>query len=84
MGIKSIFGGKVKSKRRAEIISIESPAAFRRSIKELKKKRFTVGDQRALQLAKNRATAMLNRKNLSAKERKQFRQISKIKIPKAK
>jgi hypothetical protein len=81
---KSIFDIPIKSKARAKVISIVSPAAFRKSIKVLMKGRYTVGDQRALVLARNRAKAMLNRKNLSSKERKQFRAISKIRIPSAK
>lgn len=81
---KSIFKTKVKSQRRADNISITSPTAFKKSITELKKGNYSTADQRALQLAKNRATAQLNRKNLSAKERKQMREISKTNIPKAK
>lgn len=81
--MKSMFNLSVKSQRRSKIISIKSPTEFRKSIKELKKGRYTVGDQRALQLAKNRAGAILKRTNLSPKEKRQFKAISKITIPKA-
>jgi len=73
---------KAKSKALAKKISITSPAAFRASIKELKKGGLSLREKRALVLARNRAAAQLKRKNLSAKERKQFRAISKISIPK--
>lgn len=79
---KSLYTRKIKSKRRANIISITSPTAFRRSIREIRKGNYTLGDYRALVLAKTRATLMLKKKNLSAKERKQFKEISKINIPK--
>ncbi len=71
---------KPKSKRLARIITIVSPTAFRKSIRILKKGGLTTTEKRALVLARNRATAQLGRKNLSPKERKQFRAISKIKI----
>lgn len=71
---------KAKDKRLAKIISIKSPAAFRESIKILKKGGLTTKEKRGLVLAKNRAGAILKKKNLSPKERKQFRTISKIKI----
>jgi hypothetical protein len=74
----------IKSKARARIISIETPAKFRKSIKEIYKDRYTVGDQKALQLARNRAKAQLKRRNLSGKEREEFTEITKTKIPKAK
>lgn len=78
---KGIFNIKIRSQRRANIISITSPTAFRRSIRELRKGNYTLGDFRALTLARTRAKAMLNRKNLSPNERRQFREISKINIP---
>lgn len=81
---KTIFFKKIKSKRRADIVSITSPDTFRKSIAELRKGRYTVADQRALILAQNRARAMLNRKDLSMKERRQMREIADIKVPKAK
>ncbi len=73
---------KPKSKRLARIIDITSPTAFRRSIKILKKGGLDLKEKRALVLARNRAGAQLKRKNLSAKERKQFREITKTNIPK--
>lgn len=81
---KSMFDIPVKSKRRAEMISIESPAKFKKSIVELEKGSYTLADQRALILAQNRAKAMLNRKDLSDKERREMSEISKIKVPKSK
>ena len=78
----SIFNIKVKSKRRGKIISITSPNAFRNSIRELKKGYYSLGDYRALILAQNRARAILNKKGLSTKERKQFEEIIGINIPK--
>ncbi len=73
---------KPKSKALAEKISITSPAAFNRSIMELKKGGVTLRERRALTLARTRAKAQLGRKNLSLSERKQFRTISRTKIPK--
>ena len=78
---KSIFKIPVKSKARAKIVSIRSPAKFRESIRTLKKGNYTLADERALILAQNRAKASLNRKNLSEKEIKEMKEISKIKIP---
>jgi len=73
-----------KSKRLAEAISITSPTAFRLSIRRVKRMRgISPGTKvKALVLAQNRAKAMLKRKRLSARERKQLREIAKIKIPK--
>jgi len=71
-----------KSKRFARIITIKSPTAFKRSIKKLKKDGLTRTEKKALVLARTRAKIQLKRKNLSAKERKQMREISRIKIPK--
>ncbi len=73
---------KAKSKRLARIISIKSPSAFRKSVTTLKKRGLTTREKRALVLARTRATVQLRRKNLSAKERRQFRSIAKTKIPK--
>ncbi len=71
-----------KDKALARKISITSPAAFRKSIRELKKGGLTLKEKRALTLARTRGAVQLKRKNLSPKERKQFRIISKINIPK--
>lgn len=78
---KSIFF-PAKDKALAKKISIVSPAAFRRSIRKLKKGGVTLKERRALTLAKTRATVQLKRNNLSNKERKQFRTISQMNIPK--
>ncbi len=81
MFTKSLFF-PAKNKRLARIISIKSPASFKRSIKVLKKGGVTLTEKRALLLARNRAAVQLRRRNLSSKERKQFTIISKITIPK--
>ena len=78
---KSIFFPP-KDKALARKISITSPAAFRRSIRELKKGGITLKEKRALTLARTRSMVQLKRKNLSTKERKQFRAISKMNLPK--
>lgn len=66
----------------SDIISIKSPKAFKESIKELKEGGITTKEKKALVLAQNRARAILHKKNLSEKERKQFKAISKVKLPK--
>ena len=80
---KSIFFPP-KDKRLAEIVSIATPQAFKASIKALKGKKgyLTLREYRALLLAQNRAKAMLKRKNLSPQERRELREIVRIKIPK--
>lgn len=78
---KSIFFPP-KDKALARKISITSPSAFRKSIRELKKGGITLKERQALILAKTRATVQLKRNNLSNKERKQFRTISQMNIPK--
>ncbi len=82
VGRNGLFGNRPKSSRLAEIIDITSPFAFRGSIKEIKKGGVTLMESRALNFAQRRAEAQLGRKNLSRKERKQFKEISKIRIPK--
>ena len=79
MSLKTIFFGPTH-KALARKISIKSPGAFRESISELKKNGLTTTEKRALVLAKNRASAQLHRKNLSGKERKQFRSIAHMKL----
>lgn len=79
---KSIFVVPVKNKLLARKISITSPSKFKESIKKLKKGGLNLKEKQALVLARTRATAQLKRKNLSPKERRQFRAISKINIPK--
>lgn len=78
---KSIFFPP-KDKALARKISIKSPTTFRNSIKKLKKGGITLKEKRALTLARTRALVQLKRRNLSSKERKQFRDISKMNIPK--
>ena len=77
---KSIFFPP-KHKRLSKIISIRSPAAFRKSIRTLKKGGITRTEQRALVLARTRAAAQLGRRDLSAKEHKQFKAIAEMRIP---
>lgn len=73
--------GPPKSKRIAKIISIRSPTAFKESIKKLRKGGLTTTEKKALVLARTRASLQLKRKNLSSKERVQFKKISQIKLP---
>lgn len=80
---KSIFFPP-KDKVLARKISIKSPSSFRTSIRKLKKNGITLKEFRALNLAKTRAKVTLKRKNLSTKERKQFMEISRMRIPKVK
>ncbi len=79
--VTSIFF-KAKNPRLARAISIKSPSAFRESVSKVRRlKGFTKKQkQGALNLAKGRATAQLGRRNLSLKERKQFRAIRRIKF----
>lgn len=78
---KSLFF-EPKNKSLARKISIESPKKFKKSIKELKKGGITVEEKKALTLAKARAKVQLLRPNLSTKEKKQFRTISNMSVPK--
>lgn len=73
--------GQSKNKLLAKRVSITSPSAFMRSIRMLRKRGLTLREFRALTLAKTRAKLQLRRKNLSSKERKQLRAISRIRIP---
>ena len=77
---KSLFF-KPKDKSLARKISIVSPTKFKNSITRLRKGGITLKDKRALVLARTRASVQLKRKNLSPKERRQFRTISKMVIP---
>ena len=79
---KNTLFGKSKHKWLADAITIKTPAGFRESIRKLKKSGggLSLLEYRGLVLAQNRAKAMLKRKNLSSRERKQLREISKIKI----
>lgn len=75
-----LFDTGKPNKRLAKIISIESPKAFKKSIKELKKGGLTTEEKRALVLARNRAGAMLNKKNLSFRERMEMTEIKNMEI----
>lgn len=70
-----------RNERLARIISIRSPTAFRESIREVKRGGVTTEEFRALVLAQNRARAQLGRENLSPMERRQFSEISRIRLP---
>jgi len=80
----SMFGAS-KHPGLASVVSIESPAEARKSAATLKRKFKSysrrdakVRTKRAAVLAANRAGAMLKKKNLSAKERSEMRQVKKI------
>ena len=70
-----------RHKKLAEIISIESPAAFRESIRKLKRMGIGATEKRALVLDQNRAKAMLKKRSLSEKERRELQAISRIRLP---
>lgn len=74
---------KPRSKRLSRIISIKNPRAFRSSVRKLNRSGLTVKEKRALVLARTRARLQLRRKNLSPKERRQFRMIASTKLPPA-
>jgi len=73
-----------KHKWLADIISLRTPEEAREAVRKLKKifnesghsKRVLI--LRAVVLAANRAEAARKKKNLSAKEKKEFREIEKI------
>jgi len=71
---------KAKDTRLARVISIKDPAAFRKSVRVLKRGGLSTSEKRALVLARNRAGAQLKRKNLSPKERREFTAITKVRI----
>ena len=70
-----------RHRKLAEIISIESPTAFRESIRKLKQMGIGAREKRALVLAQNRAKAMLKKTNLSAKERREMQAIASMRLP---
>jgi hypothetical protein len=70
-----------RHRRLAEMISIKSPAAFREGIRKLKKTGIGAREKRALVLAQNRARAMLRKKTLSKKERRELQQIASTPLP---
>lgn len=77
---KSIFFPP-KNKKLAAKISIKTPAKFKRSINTLKEDGITLEEKKALTLARTRASVQLLRPNLSIRERKQFKTISRMRIP---
>ena len=77
---KTIFF-PARNKRLADIITIESPAAFRRSIRELARSGLDAREKRALVLAQNRARVMLKKRHLSPKERGELKEIAGIELP---
>jgi len=70
-----------KNRKLAEVISIESPAAFRESIRKLKRMGIGAREKRALVLAQNRAKAMLKKRSLSEKERRELQEIARMPLP---
>jgi len=77
--------GKRKWKRLAEVVSLVNPTEARKSttwlkrhFRELKSREHKVAVKRATVLASVRAEAMLKKKDLSSKERAEFRKIAKI------
>jgi hypothetical protein len=73
-----------KHKWLADIISLKDPQSARESVRILKQEFEKSGRARrrtilrAANLAANRAAAFLNKKNISAKEKQEFREIEKI------
>ena len=70
-----------KHQKLSAIISIESPAAFRESIRTLRRMGTGLREKRALVLAQNRAKAMLKKQGLSRKERKELQAIAEMRLP---
>jgi hypothetical protein len=70
-----------RNKKLADIISIESAAVFKESIRRLQRGGLTATEKRALVLAQNRAKAMLKKRSLSANERRQLESIARIPLP---
>lgn len=77
--------GERKWKRLAAVVSLTSPAEARKSatwlkrhFRELKSREHKVAVKRACVLAHNRALAARKKKDLSAKEKKEFKEIAKI------
>lgn len=72
-----------KNKKIAEIIRIDTPKNAKRSVKELSKliKKGEITIDMAIKyvtVAANRCLAILNRKDLSSKERKEMKEVAKI------
>lgn len=82
--MRSLFF-KPKYKTLAKIVKMDSPKNARKTVKKLlqqckeaKRPSAVLRRARAMQTAANRARAMLKRKNLSEKERKEFEKIAEI------
>jgi len=80
-----MFYDKPKSPLLAKIVRIDTPANARKATKKLlrmfkqaKNRDWKVHIKRSAVLAMNRAEAMLNRKNLSTKERRELREVIRI------
>ena len=65
----------------ADRITIESPEAFRASIRTLQRMGIGAREKRGLVLAQNRAKAMLKKRTLSPKERQELAAIVRIPLP---
>lgn len=77
--------GERRWRRLAEVVSLENPAEARRSavwlkrhFKELRSHEHKVAVKRATVLAMNRSRAAMKRKDLSSREKSEFRKIAKI------
>ncbi len=82
MVTKNTLFTKPKSPRLARLVDLTSPTAFKEGLRKAKKGGFTLQEKRAFVQGRNIAGAQLKRKNLSMKERKQFRAIMNTKLPK--
>lgn len=85
MATKQTLFTRPKTKYLADIINYRNPMEARGSVKELKSefnsaktnaKRLKIS--RATLQASNRAYAIINKKNLSTKEKREFREIGRI------
>jgi hypothetical protein len=83
--VKRTMFGPAKSKKYADIVSLETPSKARESVKQLLHEFYALTSEkkqvkilRVTTLAANRAKATLNRKNLSKKEHEEFQEIYRI------
>ena len=72
-----------KNKEIAEIVKIDSPKSAKKSVKQLAglidKGKITIDQAiKYVTLAANRSKAALNRKNLSKKEKQEFKKVTEI------
>ena len=84
-GRKSLFDIETKFQKYKDIVCLKDPECTRESIallnrefKSAKQRDKKIRIARVTQLAANRAFATLGRKNLSQKERKEFKQIGNL------